>query len=116
MLLVAIMFLAIAAGCADIEVPDPGKIIRNPIGPDSIKIGMSRSEVLTLDREPDAKTYSVVSDSWEGTREEWFYNARMSALPVNSEYLSEDQYLYFDGSILTKISRSPMGGIKDEIK
>ena len=104
-LLAAFIF---CAGCADMDVPQPMDIVRNPIGSDSAKIGMSRTEVLGIYGEPDSRTM-VNSDDWEGGREEWFYAARISALPVNAGYLSEDLYLYFDGNSLTNVSNRSIG-------
>ena len=103
-----------AAGCADMNVPTPKQILQNPIGPNSAKIGMSKTQVLHLYGEPAFKGV-VTSKDWGETREEWFYEAQMSGLPVNSENLSEDMYLYFDGDSLTNISNRSMATV-EEIK
>ena len=108
-ILLLVLISVAAVGCADIEVPRPDKIMRNPIGFDAAKRGMPKGEVQQIYGEADIVTHAVVSEGWEGVREEWFYRARVSALPVNAGYLAEDLYLYFDGNSLTKISRSPMG-------
>jgi len=95
------------SGCADIQ-PNPAQIIKNPIGPNIAKVGMTKSQVISLYGEPGFKKIGVRSEEWEGTREEWFYRATITGLPVNADYLAEDLYLYFDGNNLTNISHSPL--------
>ena len=109
----AVLFVlaCLLTGCADFDAPRPMQIIKTPIGPDAAKIGMSKSEVLSLYGDPDAKR-AVIADKWSGEREEWFYKARIAGLPVNADYLADDLYLYFDGNSLTTISRRPLGGAK----
>jgi len=98
----------VLSGCADIKTPDPGQIIKNPIGPNLAKVGMTKSHVTSLYGEPNFKKIDVVSEKWEGIREEWFYRATMTGLPMNADYLAEDLYLYFDGNNLTNISHVPL--------
>ncbi|MBF0216454.1 MAG: hypothetical protein HQL30_05615 [Candidatus Omnitrophica bacterium] len=98
-------------GCAGIDVPNPGQIVKNPIGPSAVKIGMTKAEVSSIYGEPDYKD-SVTSNAWTGERDEWFYKARISPLPVGADYLAEDLYLYFDGVSLTKISKTHLGDVR----
>ncbi|MFH1837670.1 MAG: hypothetical protein ABH862_06130 [Candidatus Omnitrophota bacterium] len=99
-------------GCAEMEVPKTSDIIKDPLGSGTVKIGMTKDKVVSVYGEPDLKR-TVVSDEWNAEREEWFYKARYSALPVNAGYLAKDLYLYFDGVSLTTISDKPLG--KDKL-
>jgi len=107
-LLCLALLCLIAAGCAEIEVPQMENILKDPLGEGSLKRGMTKSEVTTVYRDPDMKR-TVVSSEWAEPREEWFYKANYSVLPVGAGYLSEDLYLYFDDENLTNISRTPLG-------
>jgi hypothetical protein len=98
-------------GCAGIDVPNPGQLVKNPIGPSSVKIGMTKAEVSSIYGEPDYKD-TVTSDEWTGERDEWFYKARVTPLPVGADYLAEDMFLYFDGVSLTKISKTHLGKVE----
>lgn len=102
------MFLFITAGCADIEIPKTKEILKEPLGKVSVDEGMSKTEVVSIYGEPDVKSI-VVSEGWNKPREEWFYRARYPVIPVNTGYLSDDLYLYFDGDSLTNISKSSLG-------
>ncbi|MFQ5952007.1 MAG: outer membrane protein assembly factor BamE, partial [Candidatus Omnitrophota bacterium] len=95
------------AGCADIEIPKTSQLIKNPL-PNTVRVGMTKDQVVDIYGDPNIKD-TVVSDKWAGTREEWIYKAEMSALPVSTNYLGEDLYLYFDGDNLTNVSKEPLG-------
>jgi len=96
------------SGCADIEAPKTEQLLKNPLGPGSVKIGMTKSKVISVYGDPDMKN-TVWSDEWGGMREEWVYTGIYTALPVNAGYLAKDLYLYFDGENLTNISKEPLG-------
>lgn len=96
------------SGCADMETPKADEILASPLGGGSVKLGMSQERVASIYGDPDSKRI-VESSEWGGTREEWFYSGRYSALPVSAGYLSKDLYLYFDGDSLTNISNTPIG-------
>ena len=102
----------LVGGCADMDVPTPMQIVKNPIGLSALKSGMSKNEVMSIYGEPNMKSQVCCAD-WNGTREEWFYRGRYTGLPVGAEYLSEDVYLYFDGDNLTNISKEPLGRADD---
>ena len=102
-----IMFVAMLFGCADMDTPTAKQVIENPIGLHAAKIGMTKAQVASIYGDPDMKRI-VNSKDWTSEREEWFYKARMSGMPVGADYLSEDMYLYFDGDNLTNISREPI--------
>jgi hypothetical protein len=107
-LLCLALLCMIVVGCAEIEVPQMENLLKDPLGEGSLKRGMTKSEVITIYRDPDMKR-TVVSNDWSETREEWFYKANYSVLPVGAGYLTEDLYLYFDDVNLTNISRTPLG-------
>jgi len=98
----------VLAGCADMDIPTPKTLLKEPIGPNAAKIGMSKDRVQSLYGDPVFKSM-VSSTEWDSPREEWFYKAQISGLPVNSDYLSKDLYLYFDDDSLTNISYQPLG-------
>ncbi|MBU0570749.1 MAG: outer membrane protein assembly factor BamE [Candidatus Omnitrophica bacterium] len=112
-MIVLIVGCGILAGCADMDIPTPTTILKEPIGPNAARHGMSKDRVISLYGEPAFKSM-VSSPDWDAPREEWFYTARISGLPVNSEYLAKDLYLYFDGGSLTNVSYKPLG--KEEKK
>lgn len=91
------------AGCADIMPPTPEEIIKRPLGPDSVKIGMTKDEVRGLWGEPNQINYVEDEKRWGGAREEWVYSGKLSVLPVDADYLSKTKRLYFDGENLTNI-------------
>lgn len=95
-------------GCAGVDIPKTAELIKEPLGKGSVKVGMTKDQVVSVYGEADI-TRSVSSDEWKGEREEWFYRGRYSALPINAGYLSSDLYLYFDGENLTNISDRPLG-------
>ncbi len=97
------------------DTPGPAQIMKNPIGPNVVKIGMTKARVLSLYGEPDIKS-SVRSAKWAGEREEWFYSAELKALPVSADYLADDLYLYFDGDNLTNISKVALGKTSEDIR
>ena len=99
---VSVLLLSLA-GCADIPIPTPGELIERPIGTSSVKIGMTKDRVRELWGEPDQVNLAEDKEKWGGTRVEWVYSARYSAIPVDAGYLSKTKKLYFDGENLTNI-------------
>lgn len=104
-LIVIVLFSSALTGCSDMPVPKADNILTSST---SIKIGMSKDQVTSVYGEPDSKRM-VVAKEWGGYREEWFYKARYSGLPVGTDYLVNDVFLYFDGENLTNISQKPLG-------
>ena len=100
------------AGCADMPIPKADNILT---GSTSIKIGMTKNQVASVYGEPDSKQM-VVAKEWGEYREEWFYKARYSGLPVGTDYLVENVFLYFDGENLTNISQKPLGKSEEVAK
>ena len=90
-------------GCADFTPPTPKDIITQPLGTDSVKIGMTKDKVQDLWGRPDQVNYVEGDQRWGGEREEWVYVARYANLPVDADYLSRTKKLYFDGENLTNI-------------
>ncbi len=103
-----LLLTCFSAGCADIKVPTTKKILEEPLGEPTAKIGMTKNQILAIYDEPDIVSV-VTSKEWSGSREEWLYRGRYPSLPVGAGYLREDLYLYFDGENLTHISKKPLG-------
>ncbi|MFA6636121.1 MAG: hypothetical protein WCV56_03260 [Candidatus Omnitrophota bacterium] len=104
--------IVVFSGCAGVQAPRTDEILRQPLGSGGLSTGMTRIQVIGKYGEPDMKN-TVSSPEWNSPREEWFYRARYSMLPVNAGYLSDDLYLYFDGDNLTNISKRPIGVIPE---
>lgn len=102
-LLLVITFLLSLYGCADITPPTPQDIIKRPLGTDSVKVGMTQDQAKELWGEPDQVNHIEDDKKWGGSRSEWVYLGRVSALPVDAGYLSKTKKLYFDGKNLTNI-------------
>ena len=104
------VFLCIAAltagGCAEIDPFEaPGEVIRHPLGTESIKIGMSKEEVISKWGKPHIINELGAADTSGTQREEWVYKAqRLTPVPIDAGYLYKNKYLYFDGNNLTRIS------------
>ena len=101
--LILIILLVFTAGCADITPPMPSDIIKNPLGSDSVKIGMTKDHIRDLWGEPNQINFVKKTERWSGEREEWVYKAKYSSLPFSAGYLSKTKRLYFDGKNLTHI-------------
>ena len=108
MLLLALGALAIS-GCAEIDpFETPAEVIRHPLGTESIRIGMSKEEVISKWGEPDITNKLPATDVSGSQGEEWVYKARRyTPVPVDVGYLHKNKYLYFDGNNLTLISNEP---------
>jgi len=91
------------AGCAGIEVPQPQEVLKEPLGQGSLRVGMSKNEVISLWGKPDEVKMVEDKDRWKGTREMWVYHAQMAGVPVDADYLSKTKRIYFDGDNLTTI-------------
>ena len=100
-LFLAIIFLG---GCAEIPIPTPKDIIKQPIGTDSVKVGMTKDKIRELWGKPDQINFVRNKERWGGEREEWVYRAAYSGIPVDAGYLSRTKRLYFDGPNLTNIA------------
>ena len=114
-LLSVLIAVAMFAGCAEIDTPRPDQLIKDPFGESSLRQGMTKIQVEQQYGGPTLKRMVIASD-WNGPREEWFYKADFSALPVGTGYLNKDLYLYFDGENLTNISRKSLGKVQEETK
>ena len=97
-----VLFLSLT-GCADITLPTPKDIIKQPLGTVSVKVGMTKGEVRDIWGEPDQINYVEDEKKWAGPRTEWVYAGRYSAVPIDAGYLSRTKKLYFDGENLTNI-------------
>ncbi len=108
LLLLALGILTIS-GCAEINPFEaPGEIMRHPLGRESIRVGMSKEEVISKWGEPNIVNSLPTIDASGSRGEEWVYKAkRYTPVPIDSGYLHKNQYLYFDGNNLTLISDEP---------
>lgn len=108
-----ILFVLVAAtaisGCAEIDLFEaPGEVIRHPLGRESIRVGMSKEEVISKWGEPDIVNTLPAKDVSASQGEEWVYKARRyTPVPLDAGYLHKNKYLYFDGNNLTGISDAP---------
>lgn len=90
-------------GCNTLTIPSPDEIIKKPLGTESVKIGMTKSQVESIWGKPDSVTTAESKDKWSTQREVWTYDAHYGAIPVDAGYLSNSKKLYFDGENLTDI-------------
>lgn len=97
------MIVLFIMGCSVVEIPDPVSVIKQPLGTDSVKVGMEKNEVRAIWGEPD--DIHLETDKMSNrTREVWTYIARYSNVPLDADYLSKTRHVYFDGNNVTKIS------------
>jgi hypothetical protein len=103
--LAAVCAFLLIAGCSAIDVPNPGEVIRHPLGTESVKLGMTKQQVEELWGKPSEKKTVENKEKWQGggVREVWIYRAQYSSIPVDAGYLSKTKKLYFDGENLTDI-------------
>ena len=99
----------ILLGCAEIDpFETPGQVIRHPLGTESIRVGMTKNEVISYWGEPDLVNPLPTTDASNSQGEEWVYKAsKYTPVPIDKGYLNSNKYLYFDGKNLTKISNEP---------
>lgn len=99
----AASIMVLILGCGAIEIPAPDDIIKKPLGTESIKLGMTKSQVESLWGKPDEVKTVEDKEKWSGQRDVWIYRAKYGAIPVDAGYLSQTKKLYFDGENLTEI-------------
>lgn len=102
--LLLLLSLPAIYGCSTITVFQPEEIIKKPLGTESIKIGMTKDQIISLWGKPDHVTTVENKQKWSAPREVWTYTAHYGSIPVDAGYLSKTQKLYFDGDNLTEIS------------
>ena len=90
-------------GCSAIIIPNPGDVVKHPLGTESIKVGMTKEQVESIWGKPSQVKAVEDKAKWQGTREVWIYHAQYGAIPVDAGYLSSTKKLYFDGNNLTDI-------------
>lgn len=108
-ILLILVGVATVSGCAEIDPFEaPGEVIRHPLGRESIRVGMSKEEVISKWGEPDIVNTLPAKDASASQGEEWVYKARRyTPVPLDAGYLHKNKYLYFDGNNLTLISDEP---------
>jgi len=88
--------------CAEIKPPTPGEIMHQPLGGSPLRIGWSAEKVKSIWGDPDM--IRVLGTDQQGMmKEEWIYRGRYPNLPINVDYLSETQHLFFDGGNLVRM-------------
>ena len=97
-ILFSLIFLC---GCTEIEPPGPSEIMRQPLGGSPLRLGMTKEKVRSIWGEPDVVRV-LGTDAQGMIREEWIYRGRYPNLPINVDYLSETQHLFFDGKHLVR--------------
>lgn len=96
-----LLLSSLLVGCAEISLPAPEEVMRQPLGEGPLRIGMTKEKVESLWGEPDVVRV-LGTDAQGMVREEWIYRGRYPNLPINVDYLSETQHLFFDGEHLVK--------------
>ena len=80
----------------------PEQVLTNPLGTDSLKIGMTKEQVKSLLGEPDTiNPIESSKDVLKTVREEWVYQGRYTDVPVKVDYFGKTLILSFDGDNLT---------------
>ncbi len=110
--LTLISILAAAAclsGCAEIDPFETSEeVMRNPLGRENTRLGMSKDEVRSKWGDPDIVNVLPAKDVSAIQGEEWVYKARRyTPVPLDSGYLDKTKYLYFDGNNLTAMGDEP---------
>ena len=107
--LLALIAVGVISGCAEIDpFETPGEVMRHPLGSESIRVGMSKEEVISKWGEPDIVNKLPAKDASGSQGEEWVYKARRyTPVPIDTGYLHKNKYLYFDGNNLTSIGDEP---------
>ena len=90
-------------GCSAIIIPNPGDVVKHPLGTESIKVGMTKEQVESIWGKPSQIKLVEDKAKWQGTREVWIYHSQYGSIPVDAGYLSSTKKLYFDGNNLTDI-------------
>ncbi|MDD5136074.1 MAG: outer membrane protein assembly factor BamE [Candidatus Omnitrophica bacterium] len=98
-----ILAAALVGGCSAIIIPNPGDVVKHPLGTESIKVGMTKEQVEALWGRPSQVKIAEAREKWRGEREVWIYRAQYGSIPVDAGYLSNTKKLYFDGNNLTEI-------------
>jgi hypothetical protein len=103
-LVLTTVFTALAlSGCgngiAGLDPMDvPRTVIKNPLGTDPIRVGMSKDVVRDKWGDPDQINMLEPTDEWGTPREEWVYLGRASKIPLDKSYIFKTKYIIFDGN------------------
>ncbi|MFA5165189.1 MAG: hypothetical protein WC481_06470 [Candidatus Omnitrophota bacterium] len=92
---------AALSGCAGIEPPSVEQIVKHPFGTSMLRAGLTKDQVIAQWGEPDLKEFDDTG-KWGNSKERWTYYGRYNDLPVDEGYLTNTQYLYFDGKYLVR--------------
>lgn len=101
--IVIIALSILSYGCTLIEaIPRPDEVLKNPLGKDVLRVGMTKHEVESKWGKPDEIRTVEDKNRWAGAREMWVYRGQ-TGIPIDADYLSKTKKLYFDGNYLTDI-------------
>lgn len=107
--LILTILMGISCGCAEIDPFEASsEAIRHPLGQETIRVGMSKEEIISKWGEPDIVNILPAKDASASQCEEWVYKAkRFAPVPLDAGYLNRNKYLSFDGNNLTTITDEP---------
>jgi hypothetical protein len=100
------LFILFVSGCETLPPPTPQQIITNPLGTTPLRRGMTKEEIVALWGQPN-KIVKKGRDELGVPKEEWIYDARYPAVPVDYNYLSKTKKLFFEGNNLVNWESSP---------
>lgn len=108
-LFLSFLLIISISGCAEINPFEvSGEVLNHPLGTESIGIGSTKEQVIKEWGKPDIVNKLGAQDRTGTEKEEWIYKARrITPIAIDAGYLSNNKYLYFDGSHLTLISNEP---------
>lgn len=107
--------ILINLSCAEVSPPTPIDILRNPLGTSPLRKGMTKEEVVSLWGQPNAID-KMETERWSDPKEEWIYDSRYPAVPVDYNYISKAQHLYFEGDILINWKSEEKAKEKEEMQ
>lgn len=107
--IIILIATTLISGCAEINpFETPKEVLSHPLGTESIRVGMTKQEVISKWGEPDIVNTLPSKDASGSQGEEWVYKARRyTPVPLDAGYLNKNKYIYFDGNNLTRISDEP---------
>lgn len=100
--LLLIALSCLQAGCGEFAGPTSHDILTRPLGTSGpFKRGTPKEAVLEAWGQPDRVIQQGV-DELGSVREEWVYTGRMPNIPIDYEYVSRTQRLFFEGNSLVR--------------
>jgi len=101
-LVLAVLLSFLCSGCGEFAAPTSHEILTRPLGTGGpFKRGTPKEAVLEAWGEPD-QVIQQGTDELGNAREEWVYTGRMPNIPIDYEYVSRTQHLFFEGNSLVR--------------